>query len=199
MDAAGVEHATTVAEVDEALLLHALPIRRIHAHRGQVNRPGLFWSATTGGHVPYESWLELDRLWLADAAPEVEWIAAQPMWLRGLDGGDERRHVPDLLLSRRGQAPLVVDVKPEDFASQDEVRAVFDWTQRVCACRGWDYEVWTGASERVLPRVRAAGWARRAGHPVIGRLVATNPAARDSLVTAWLAGAQQGEAARGNV
>ncbi len=83
MDAEGVEHRMPIRQVDTESLLRAVPVRRIHSHRGQKNRPGLFWSATTGGHVPYESWLELDRLWLADAAPEVLWIAAQPMWLLG--------------------------------------------------------------------------------------------------------------------
>ena len=41
---------------------------------GQRHRTGLFWSATTGGHVPYGSRLKLDRLWLADFDPAA-WIA----------------------------------------------------------------------------------------------------------------------------
>ncbi|TWH52633.1 hypothetical protein L612_002000000440 [Rhodococcus rhodochrous J38] len=53
----------------------------------------MFWSATNRGHVLYESRLELDRLWLADYAPEVVRIAAQPMWLCGSDGKIMRRHV----------------------------------------------------------------------------------------------------------
>ncbi|GAB78921.1 TnsA-like heteromeric transposase endonuclease subunit [Austwickia chelonae] len=100
-----------INEVDLGGVERALPVRKISSYPGQRNRPGLFWSATTRGHVPYESWLELDRLLLADAGPEVTWIAAQPMALTGLDGDTRRRHVPDLLLSRSGRRPLVVDVK----------------------------------------------------------------------------------------
>jgi hypothetical protein len=40
--------------------------------------------------------VELNRLWLADFDPQVEWIASRPMWLSGLDGATGRRHVPDL-------------------------------------------------------------------------------------------------------
>lgn len=62
----------------------ALPVRRIRSRHQQRDCPGLFWSATTGGHVPYESRLELDRLWLADFDPDVSRIAAQPMWIVGV-------------------------------------------------------------------------------------------------------------------
>lgn len=99
-----------INEVDLDGLERALPVRKISSHPGQRNRPGLFWSVTNRGHVPYESWLELDRLLLADADPEVTWIAAQPMALTGMDGDALRRHVPDLLLARvRGSAARIGD------------------------------------------------------------------------------------------
>ena len=95
--------STTLGAVDSLRLVHGLPVRDIPSHAGQRHYPGLFWSATTRGHVWYESLLELDRLWLADFDPEVEWIASQPVWLVGLDGTTRRRHVPDLFLrSPRG-------------------------------------------------------------------------------------------------
>ena len=34
------------------------PVRGFASFRGQRNRPGLWWFATTGEHVGYESWLE---------------------------------------------------------------------------------------------------------------------------------------------
>ena len=88
-------------DVDLVRVGRALPVRRIRSRAGQRHYPGLFWSATTGGHVPYESRLELDRLWLADFDPDVSWIAAQPMWIVGRDGDTLRRHAPDLLLSEK--------------------------------------------------------------------------------------------------
>lgn len=161
VDADGVHVDTTVAAVDATRLMTALPVRRIRSHAGQRHRPGLFWSATTRGHVPYESRLELDRLWLADFDPAVSWIAAQPMLLSGRDRDRLRRHVPDLLLTRTGLKPLVVDVKPAVFAARPEVAEVFAWTSRVCSAAGWDYEVWTGGDPIVLANVRSLSVVRR--------------------------------------
>jgi len=122
----------------------------------------LFWSATTGGHIGYESLLELDRLWLADFDPQVEWLASQPLWLSGMDGATRRRHVPDLLLKLGGGAGFVlVDVKPAKFAALPEVAAVFDWTGRLAAAKGWRYEVWSGAPETLLANVRWLAVGRR--------------------------------------
>lgn len=36
------------------------PARSFPSFKGQRNWPGLWWSATTGHHVGYESWLERD-------------------------------------------------------------------------------------------------------------------------------------------
>lgn len=55
------------------------PVRGFASFRGQRNRPGLWWFATTGEHVGHESWLERDRLMALDADPEVVGVAAQPM------------------------------------------------------------------------------------------------------------------------
>ena len=121
-----------VGAVDDDAVALARPIRRIRSYKGQRHRPGLFWSATTQGHVAYESWLELDRLWIADADPEVMWIAAQPLLLRGPHEGRTRNHVPDFLLRRAGRPLLVVDVKPGEFAATPKVAAVFDWTRQAC-------------------------------------------------------------------
>lgn len=38
------------------------PERRFPAFRGQGNQYGWRWSATCGGHVGYESWLDRNRL-----------------------------------------------------------------------------------------------------------------------------------------
>lgn len=134
------------------------------AHGLARSTSGLFWSATTRGHVPYESRLELDRLWLADFDAEVTWIAAQPMWLSGLDDDVRRRHAPDLLLTK-GRRVVVVDVKPAEFAALTEVRAVFEWTSRLCRARGWEYEVFTDADPVVLANIRALALGRRCAIP----------------------------------
>jgi hypothetical protein len=44
----------------------ALPAREFLSYRGQRHFPGLWWVATTGRHVGYESWLERDHVMVLD-------------------------------------------------------------------------------------------------------------------------------------
>jgi len=117
VSAEGEDVSTSLYEFAGDRVLHGRPVRRMPSLVGQRHYPGLFWSATTGGHIGYESLLELDRLWLADFDPQVEWLASQPLWLSGMDGSTRRRHVPDLLLKLLGGGFVLVDVKPEKFAA----------------------------------------------------------------------------------
>lgn len=91
-------------------VLAGLPVREFRWYRGRRHYSGWYWAATTGGHVVYESRLELARLLLADHDPDVVGVAAQPFWLAGMDGGRVRRHVPDLLLGHADGVVSVVDV-----------------------------------------------------------------------------------------
>jgi hypothetical protein len=43
----------------------------VPAYNGQRNFPGLWWSATMGRHVGFESWLERDHAMLLDFDPRV--------------------------------------------------------------------------------------------------------------------------------
>lgn len=192
---AGMHVTEQMGSVDDLVVALAKPVRRIRSHRGQKHRPGLFWSATTGDHVPYESWLELDRLWLADADPEVTWISGQPLLLRGVHGQKVRSHVPDFLLRRRGRPLLLVDVKPAQFAEEPRVAAVFEWTRLACQTQGWDYEVWTGAPARALANVRALAVGRRFTEANHVRLAASNHARMTALTRAWSTGASFEEVA----
>lgn len=73
--------------------------------------PVITGRVTTGGHVIYESRLELARLLLADFDPDVIAIAARPFLLRA----GERPGAPsraDFLLIRADQTVRVVNVKP---------------------------------------------------------------------------------------
>ncbi|KGM02819.1 TnsA-like heteromeric transposase endonuclease subunit [Cellulomonas cellasea] len=160
---AGDPVVTSLRLLDGDRALHGLPVRKIWSHKGQTHYPGFFWSDTTGRHVEYESRMELDRMWLADFDRDVHWIAAQPLWFCGRDGEALRRHAPDLLLGTRSGGFTLVDVKPQAFAGRPEVRAVFDWTARLCDAKGWRYEVWTGAGPVYLANVRWLGGAPRRG------------------------------------
>ena len=49
----------TLRQVTAAQVISAAPWRMTRSARGQAHYPGYYWSATTGGHVIYESRLEL--------------------------------------------------------------------------------------------------------------------------------------------
>lgn len=79
----GEEVSTSLDDLDGDSVVHGLPACRIRSSAGQGLCPGLFCSMTTGGHIGYESLLELDRRWLADCDPQVEWIARSRCGCRG--------------------------------------------------------------------------------------------------------------------
>src|SRR4051794_13877550 len=94
----GPEMCRPWAEVTRSTLHEAAPWRTFRWHKGQMNYSGTYWSATQGGHVIYESRLELARLLLADFDAAVSGIVAQPFLLMANIGGKYRKHVPDFLL-----------------------------------------------------------------------------------------------------
>ncbi len=150
-----------LGKVDAAAVLAGGPVRSFPTYKGQRNYPGLLWTATTGTLVGYESLLERDRLWLADFDPAVRGIVEQPFWLSGLDGSTRRRHVPDYMLQLADGSYLVVDVKPARLLDEPEVAELLSWTGRLCAGKGWGYEVWTGADPILLRNIRFLGAGRR--------------------------------------
>ncbi len=142
-------------------VLAGRPVRDFRWYKGRRFYSGWYWASTTMGLVPYESRLELARILLADFDPTVTGIAAQPFQILGSDGGVPRRHVPDLLLRHADGGVVVVDVKPADRVDDPLVAAVFGWTARVVATRGWRVEVWSGAAEPLLANVAFLAGYRR--------------------------------------
>lgn len=141
-------------------VLSGVPWRTIRSHRGQRHFPGLYWSSTTGGHVVYESRLELARLLLADADSEIVGIAAQPF----LVSDKQRRHVPDFLLARVDGSVLIVNVKPAHRLDDPQVAAALAWAGRIFAARGWQHEIWSGADPYLLANLRLLAGYRRSAH-----------------------------------
>ena len=141
-------------QVTAGQVVRAGPWRMTRSARGQAHYPGYYWSATSGGHVIYESRLELARLLLADFDPDVAAIAAQPFLLRALAGGRVRSHVPDFLLLHAGQTVEMVNVKPADRLADPAVAEALAWPGELFEGRGWGYEIWSGADPVVLANVR---------------------------------------------
>ena len=76
----GLEHRVSLSQAWATPFESCSPIRRFTSHKGQRHLSGLWWSATTGGHVGFESWMERDHVMALDFDPTVG-IASQPFWL----------------------------------------------------------------------------------------------------------------------
>lgn len=151
----------SLRQLDIGDVVAGLPVREFRSYKGRRHYSGWYWSATTGGHVVYESRLELARLIVADQDSSVVGIAAQPFLLEGPDGGRARRHVPDFLLARADGTVVVVDVKAVSRLDDPTVVSQFAWTRALCELRGFEFEVWSGADPVVLENLRFLAGYRR--------------------------------------
>lgn len=161
----GMVSERPLGQVMAGQIVSAVPWRMTRSARGQAHYPGYYWSATTGGHVIYESRLELARLLLADFDPDVTAVAAQPFLLRAQVSGRVRRHVPDFLLARADRTVQVVNVKPAARMADPAVAEALAWPGELFEARGWGHEVWTGADPVLLANVRFLAGYRRPGIP----------------------------------
>jgi hypothetical protein len=141
----------------------SVPWRRFRSVHGQAHYSGAYASATTCGHVVYESRLELARLLLADFDPRVVGIFAQPCLVRARVGDRVRRHVPDFLLVTASGVVRVVNVKPADRLDDPVVAQALAWPGELIEGHGWEYEVWSGSDRVLLENVRFLAAYRRPG------------------------------------
>jgi sulfate permease family protein len=81
VDAESVARRLALIDAWSVPFEECMPVRGFPSYKGQRNRVGRWWTATTGSVVGYESWLERDWLMLLDFDPDVVGIAAQPFWL----------------------------------------------------------------------------------------------------------------------
>ena len=93
-----------------------------------------------GDHVTYESRLELSRLLLADFAPNVRAIAAQPFMVAATVNGGLRRHIPDYLWDTV-DGPVVVDIVRAERPAHPDVVLLCQWAREVVESLGWKYRV----------------------------------------------------------
>jgi hypothetical protein len=160
------------AQVSAALLARSCPWRTFRWRHSQLHYSGWYWSATTGGHVVYESRLELGRLLLADFDPAVIAIAAQPFCVTVERAGRVTRYVPDFLLIDANEAVTVVNVKPAYLVNEPRVAESLAWAGEMFAQRGWCHEVWSGVSPVVLANVRFLAAYRYPGRVQAGLVAA---------------------------
>jgi transposase InsO family protein len=143
-------------------IMRAVPWQTFRWRHGQQHYSGTYWSSVMGGHVIYESRLELTRLLYADFDRGTEVVLAQPFLLSARVDGGKRRHVPDFLILRRGRVPLVVDVKPRHLLTRPKVAFSLGWAREAVESRAWEFEVWSEPPEAELANVRFLAGYRRA-------------------------------------
>ncbi|MFB6984511.1 TnsA-like heteromeric transposase endonuclease subunit [Streptomyces sp. NPDC056304] len=139
----------------------SLPWRTFRWREGQKHYSGTHWSSTMRDHVVYESRLELTRLLYADFDQDVTAVFAQPFLLSTTVDGRRRRHVPDFLLLREKNVPVVVDVKPRHLLTRPKVNFALGWAREVVLSRGWDFEVWSEPPEAEVANLRFLAGYRR--------------------------------------
>ncbi|HEV2452143.1 MAG TPA: TnsA-like heteromeric transposase endonuclease subunit [Streptosporangiaceae bacterium] len=152
------------------------PVRAFPSLRGRASFPGLWWSATTGRHVGYESWVERDVAMMLDFDPQVVAFCSQPFWLCWPGGGRERRHAPDFFARRSDGRAMVVDVRPDELV---DPRSAESFAVMAGACEQVGWVFWrTGGPGKVLAsNVR---WLAAYRHPRCLR-----PAIADALMVAF--------------
>jgi hypothetical protein len=140
------------------------PVRKFVSYKGQKNFTGLRWTATTGCHVGFESWLERDNLMLLDYDPQVTGISSQPFVLHWHDGVRERKHTPDYFARRADGSAVVVDVRADDRIGEEDAEA-FAVTGLMCREAGWEFRRVGEPDPLLLANV---GWLAGYRHPRFG-------------------------------
>lgn len=145
----GLEHRVPLADAWTVPFEYGRPVRRFTSRKGQRHLSGLWWSATTGSHVGFESWLERDHLMALDFQPDVVGIASQPFWLHWVDEMAERvSHAPDFFARRTDGSAVVIDCRPVERRKPRDV-AKFEATAAACALVGWEYRL-VGAADAIV-------------------------------------------------
>jgi hypothetical protein len=143
-----VEHREPLMQCWSTRFENSPPVRTFPTGRGRSNFPGMWWSATTGDHVAFESWLRRDQLMMLDFSPTVTGFSCQPFELFWKENGDVHRHAPDFFARLRDGTGVVIDIRPDDPTDlQDaQTNAVI---VAACASVGWIYRQ-VGALDPVL-------------------------------------------------
>jgi hypothetical protein len=162
VDPDGIEQRPPLGEAWSVPFQTGLPVRRFTSRKGQRHLIGLWWCATTAGHVGFESWLERDHVMLLDFDPTVVGIGSQPFRLSWTDEtGSPVWHVPDYFARRADGSAVVLDCRPVERRKPRDVMK-FEATAAACARIGWEYRL-VGAPERML--VGNVRWLAGYRHP----------------------------------
>lgn len=155
-----VQHLDPV-DAGRVLFEDADRVREFPSWPGKRSFEGKLWLASTGQHVPFESFWERAFLTSLDRTGDAVAVASQPMWIRWRS--PKRSHAPDYFVRGSDGGGLLVDVRPADLIKpEDSVK--FELTRRLAMALGWSYLVFdklpgaTQANLRFLLRYRDPAW-----------------------------------------
>lgn len=114
------------------------PVRKFSWHQGHGSFAGLWWWATTGDHVGYESWLERDQVMALDFDRDVVGLSSQPFRLSWFTPEKVRWHVPDFFARLADGTGVVIDVRADERIAPVDAQA-FAATESACQEVGWSY------------------------------------------------------------
>jgi hypothetical protein len=142
VDAGSQQRAAVLDGVGDVAFEDAGPAREFPSYRRQRYFPGMWWLATTGRHVGFESWLERDHAMLLDFDRDVCGLASQPFTLSWRDpAGKKVSHTPDYFARMRDGSAVVVDVRPAGRVKPADA-AKFAMTASACAAvPGWSFRL----------------------------------------------------------
>jgi len=161
VDEAGAQRREPLPSCWQVPFERARPSRSFPSFKGQRNFPGLWWSATTGEHIGYESWVERDVAMLLDFDAEIVAFASQPFWLIWPDQHGERKHAPDFFARRADGTGVVIDVRPDGLVDAEAAEA-FGVTASACQQAGWEFRRTGGPSAVLAANLR---WLAGYRHP----------------------------------
>ena len=142
--------AATVRIAGCDLDISPVPLRKV-VKRGGVRANWKFCSRKmANAMIPTESSNELAFLVRAELDPTVTSVYAQAIEIRWRDGTGPRRHFPDFVVVRGGRVE-VHEVKPDDDAETEEVKATAAFARRHLLERGAEYGLVLESSLKAQP------------------------------------------------
>lgn len=123
----GVVVTTEWWDLDADAVAAGVPWRKFAWYLGQESYSGVYWSATEGALVGYESRLERSHLVMGDFERSVKRVASQPFQMRFRANGVIHRRVPNYLLCTE-TGPVVIDVVRGRRLADPEMRRLLAMT-----------------------------------------------------------------------
>ncbi|GAB3261466.1 TnsA endonuclease N-terminal domain-containing protein [Chitinimonas naiadis] len=128
--------------------------REVVRYTGGIVR-GKFPSRKCRRMVHYEGLLELDAIYLFEISPLIASYREQPITIRYLDDGRQRRYTPDFEVTLVDARSVMVEIKPQRSLDRPEVAAKLEAVTRYFDQMGTSFAVLDDRILRLQPRLNS--------------------------------------------